>query len=139
MNIYKEKGEPASKHHTKMIDRDTELIQEAENQIAKLCYYAARKMSKYQCNNQQKSTPSLGVIRLDYDYPPAPGDIDSPESFPYPVYYKVVPGFTFEMCQTGLLTEEVEDRFKKSIKWLVDEKRVRGITGDCGFITCHVI
>ena len=38
------------------------------------------------------------------------------------------------MCQTGLLTEEVEDRFKKSIKWLVDEKRVRGITGDCGFM-----
>ena len=134
MNICKEKGEPVSEHHTKMFDYDKELIQEAESQIAKLCYYAARKMSKYQYNNQQKSTPSLGVIRLDYDYPPALGDIDCPESFPYPVYYKVVPGFTFEMCQTGLLTTEVEERFKKSIKWLVDEQRVRGITGDCGFM-----
>ena len=40
----------------------------------------------------------LGVIRLDYDYPPAPGDIDSPDSFAYDVYYRVVPGLTFEMC-----------------------------------------
>ena len=38
---------------------------------------------------------SLGVIRLDYDYPPAPGDIDCPESYNYDVHYKVVPGLTF--------------------------------------------
>ena len=80
-----------------MFDGDIGIIQEAESKIAKLCYYAARKMSKYQYSNEQKSTPSLGVIRLDYDYPPALGDIDCPESFPYPVYYKVVPGFTFEI------------------------------------------
>jgi len=41
---------------------------------------------------------SLGVIRLDYDYPPAPGDIDCPDSFGYDVHYRVVPGLTFEMC-----------------------------------------
>jgi hypothetical protein len=28
---------------------------------------------------------SLGVIRLDYDYPPAPGDIDHPGSYDYDV------------------------------------------------------
>ena len=28
---------------------------------------------------------TLGVIRLDYDYPPAPGDIDSPQSYEYKV------------------------------------------------------
>lgn len=27
----------------------------------------------------------LGVIRLDYDYPPAPGDIDCPQSYDYQV------------------------------------------------------
>jgi len=76
----------------------------------------------------------LGVIRLDYDYPPAPGDIDHPDSFSCDVYYKVVPGLTFEMCQKGQMTKEVEKRFKQSIKWLVKEKNVNGITGDCGFM-----
>ena len=84
--------------------------------------------------NKKELAPSLGVIRLDYDYPPAPGDIDSPDSFPYKVYYKVVPGLSFEMCQSGNLTEEVKDRFKESIQWLVNEKNVSGITGDCGFM-----
>ena len=84
--------------------------------------------------NKKELAPSLGVIRLDYDYPPAPGDIDSPDSFPYKVYYKVVPGLSFEMCQSGNLTEEVKDRFKESIQWLVSEKNVSGITGDCGFM-----
>ena len=37
----------------------------------------------------------LGVIRLDYDYPPAPGDVDSPLSYDYRVIYRVVPGLTF--------------------------------------------
>ena len=92
----------------------------------KLCHRRSR--------NKKELAPSLGVIRLDYDYPPAPGDIDSPDSFPYKVYYKVVPGLSFEMCQSGNLTEEVKDRFKESIQWLVNEKNVSGITGDCGFM-----
>jgi len=78
--------------------------------------------------------PSMGVIRLDYDYPPIPGDIDCPESFDFPVYYKVVPGLTFEMCQSGKMTPEVEQRFGDSIKWLIEEKKVKAITGDCGFM-----
>ena len=43
----------------------------------------------------------LGVIRLDYDYPPIPGDVDSPDSFSYEVVYRTVPGLTFEMAQSG--------------------------------------
>jgi len=75
----------------------------------------------------------LGVIRLDYDYPPAPGDIDCPKSFGYDVFYRVVPGLTFEMCQSGKLTREVEKEFCEAIDWLVG-KGVSGITGDCGFM-----
>ena len=102
------------------MEENIEKIQE------KLCHRRSR--------NKKELAPSLGVIRLDYDYPPAPGDIDSPDSFPYKVYYKVVPGLSFEMCQSGNLTEEVKDRFKESIQWLVNEKNVSGITGDCGFM-----
>merc|ERR1719456_1431352 len=75
----------------------------------------------------------LGVIRLDYDYPPAPGDIDSPKSFSYDVFYRVVPGLTFSMCQSGKLTPRVEKEFCDGIDWLV-AKGVSGITGDCGFM-----
>ncbi|KRY04188.1 hypothetical protein T01_9598, partial [Trichinella spiralis] len=56
--------------------------------------------------SKKAAAASLGVIRLDYDYPPAPGDIDHPDSFDCDVYYKVVPGLTFEMCQKGKMTEE---------------------------------
>lgn len=33
----------------------------------------------------KKPTPSLRVVRLDYDYPPVQGDIDCPDSFQFPV------------------------------------------------------
>eukprot|EP00746_Dinoflagellata_sp_MGD_P142024 gnl/MRDRNA2_/MRDRNA2_75035_c0_seq1.p1 gnl/MRDRNA2_/MRDRNA2_75035_c0~~gnl/MRDRNA2_/MRDRNA2_75035_c0_seq1.p1 ORF type:complete len:794 (+),score=156.32 gnl/MRDRNA2_/MRDRNA2_75035_c0_seq1:152-2533(+) len=77
--------------------------------------------------------PSLGVIRLDYDYPPAPGDIDHSGSFMYDVYYRAVPGLTFEVCQSGIIPYEVEQEFIEAIKWLC-AKGVKGITGDCGFM-----
>ena len=92
-------------------------------------------MDKEKDGGEFKSpAPSLGIIRLDYDYPPASGDIDSPDSFPYDVYYKVVPGLTFQMCQNGKLTKDVEHRFKEAVQWLINEKNVKGITGDCGFM-----
>jgi len=80
-----------------------------------------------------KAAACLGVIRLDYDYPPAPGDIDNPESFGYDVYYRVVPGLTFSMCQSGDMTPQVELNFKEAVRYLVS-KGVSGITGDCGFM-----
>lgn len=75
----------------------------------------------------------LGVIRLDYDYPPAPGDIDHPGSFGYDVFYRVVPGLTFAICQSGKMTPEVEKEFLEAVDWLI-AKGVSGITGDCGFM-----
>ena len=47
------------------------------------------------------SAVSLGVIRLDYNYPPAPGDIDHPGSYDYDVYYRVVPGLTPSPLPSG--------------------------------------
>ena len=64
-------------------------------------------------NEKTKKTAAacLGVIRLHYDYPPAPGDTDHFPSFSCDVYYKVVPGLRFEMCQKGKMTDEVKERF----------------------------
>jgi hypothetical protein len=85
-----------------------------------------KKLQKAQC-------PCLGVVRLDYDYPPSAGDIDHPGSFDYRVIFRCVPGLTFEMCQSGRMTPPVLEQFKKAIKWLEKEGAV-GITGDCGFM-----
>mmetsp|Transcript_27955 Transcript_27955/g.50903 ORF Transcript_27955/g.50903 Transcript_27955/m.50903 type:complete len:636 (-) Transcript_27955:406-2313(-) len=82
----------------------------------------------------ERAAASLGVVRLDYNYPPAPGDIDSPQSYAYDVYYRVVPGLTFTMCQSGKMTPEVEKEFIEAINYLKNEKKVSAITGDCGFM-----
>lgn len=76
----------------------------------------------------------LGIVRLDYDYPAAPGDIDNPASFPYEVVYKVVPGLTFELIQQeGQIPPEILNRVDESIMFL-EQQGVSGITGDCGFM-----
>jgi len=80
-----------------------------------------------------KGNATLGIIRLDNDYPQAPGDINCPQSFTYDVFYRVVPGLTFEMCQSGKLSPNVQKQFLEAID-LMEMKGVSGITGDCGFM-----
>merc|ERR1719320_559544 len=91
-------------------------------------------MARAQETTSVVKSPALGVVRLDSDYIENHGDICSLDSYNYHVYYKVVPGFTFEMCQSGKLTKEVEERFKQAIKWLAEEKKVDAITSSCGFM-----
>jgi len=81
----------------------------------------------------KKQNPILGVIRLDYNYPPAAGDIDCPGSYDYDVLFRVVPGLTFEMAQSGRMSRAVAEEFKAAIRWL-ESKGAAGITGDCGFM-----
>lgn len=50
--------------------------------------------------------PALGVVRLDYEYPPAPGDSDHPGSFGYDVFYRCVPGLSFEMCHSAEVSRQ---------------------------------
>lgn len=80
-----------------------------------------------------KKHPTLGVVRLDYNYPPAEGDIDHPGSYGYKVIFRVIPGLTFEICQSGKFGADVERRFAEGIKYL-ESKGASAITGDCGFM-----
>jgi len=98
------------------------MKQPNRNDIAK----AGKKLAK-------KSNPILGIIRLDYNYPPAAGDIDCPGSYDYDCLYRVVPGLTFDMAQAGVMTTPVLKEFKLAVKWL-ESKGAVGITGDCGFM-----
>lgn len=78
--------------------------------------------------------PKLGVIRLDYAYPPAIGDIDHPASYNFPVVFYKVPGLTFQVAQwCSRLPLEVERNFRKAIQHL-DAAEVFAITGSCGFM-----
>lgn len=50
------------------------------------------------------------------------------------VVYRVVPGLTFAMCQSGTLTAAVDRAFREAIRWLDEDQHVDAITGDCGFM-----
>jgi len=76
--------------------------------------------------------PKLGVLHIDSDYLSTPGDIGHPESYAFPVVYRVVPGLTFDAVQSGKLTPRVEADFIDAVKYL-DAQGVSCITGDCGF------
>jgi len=81
----------------------------------------------------KKKAPILGVVRLDYNYPPAEGDVDCPGSYDYDVLFRCVPGLTFAMAQAGKMTPEVHAEFEKAVIRL-QNKGASGITGDCGFM-----
>ena len=77
---------------------------------------------------------SLGIIRLDYDYPATPGDIDHPDSFDFKVYYACVPGLTFDACQNKVMNDQIKEGIDKALERLINVKKVKGISGDCGFM-----
>ena len=54
-----------------------------------------------------ENNPKLGILCLDYTYPPHVGDIDHPDTFDYEVIYKKIEGLTFSLCQTGNLPKHV--------------------------------
>merc|ERR1719343_861845 len=65
--------------------------------------------------------PSLGVIRLDYDYEAAPGDIDCPDSYGYDVYYRTVPGLTFARCQDNQVDDMIKRYLVEAIRYFEDK------------------
>ena len=82
---------------------------------------------------EERASPVLGILRLDYDYPPALGDIDHPDTFAYDVLYRAVPGLTFAVCQSGAYSQDVKDKCVEAVEFLAAND-VSGVTGDCGFM-----
>ena len=80
------------------------------------------------------SSPRLGIIRLDYHYEMSPGEVDHPASFKCPVDYLKVDGLSFEMCQSGVMTEEVERNFIQAVDAFDQNDDITVIGGDCGFM-----
>ena len=90
--------------------------------------------------------PILGVVRLDdYEvtwdgskYKPAPGDVDHPISFNYPVKYAVASDCTFDnLCNPSKFLEDsqLQDKMKKGLDLAIKLLSTAGcdvITSDCG-------
>jgi hypothetical protein len=65
---------------------------------------------------------SLGIVRLDYNYEAAPGDIDHPDSYGYDVFYYCVPGLTFDKCQAGELNPQIQKGINNALEYLINKK-----------------
>ncbi|CAE7252269.1 ALMA5 [Symbiodinium natans] len=112
-----------------LITKPVLLARDAAMQV----YAASMQHAVSMMTRSRRQGIKLGVIRLDYHYEPAPGDVDHPGSYAYEVHYQMVPGLTFELCQSGKMTPQVEAELLKGIKAL-EAKGVSVITGDCGFM-----
>lgn len=61
-------------------------------------------------------TIRMGVLMIDYDYPPLLGDVDHPDSHSVETIYEKVYGLTFEKCQMGIWNEEIEVSMRAAVK-----------------------
>lgn len=78
----------------------------------------------------------VGVLRIDYSYPPIPGDTASDASYGYKVIFRKVSGLTFEKCQNAVLNSEIKAELERAVKDL-EKEGVVAITGDCGFLMAY--
>lgn len=76
----------------------------------------------------------LGILMLNTRFPRVPGDIGNPETFPYPVRYRVIEMATVDHVVSAKgPSGAVMDAFIQAAHDLVDEG-VAGLTTSCGFM-----
>ena len=86
----------------------------------------------FDTNNPAADT-SIGILTLDTRFPRIPGDIGNPDTWPFPVHYKVVAGATPDVVVRQRAANAL-DGFKHAARQLVAEG-VDGITTTCGFLS----
>lgn len=78
--------------------------------------------------------PAIGILRIDYTYPPALGDAAHPNSYYYRTPHATIKGLSFEDAQKGApLTPAQRTAMEAGLRAL-EGKKVMGIAGDCGFL-----
>jgi len=82
----------------------------------------------------KKEMPSVGIMRIDYTYPPALGDAAHPNSYYYRTPHATIKGLSFEAAQVGgPLTAAQREAMAAAVAKL-EAEGVMGIAGDCGFL-----
>jgi len=85
-------------------------------------------------NLDPSKLPAIGILRIDYTYPPALGDTAHPNSYYYRTPHATSTGLTFEHAQSGApLSASQKSAMKAAIAEL-ENKGVMGVSGDCGFL-----
>ncbi len=83
-------------------------------------------------NNASANTPAIGIIMLDTVFPRIPGDVGNPDTFTFPVLYKVVKGAN--------PTRVVKDADPLLLQLFIDaaceleSEGVKAIATSCGFL-----
>lgn len=83
---------------------------------------------------QVSSGEAIGILLLDTAVPFIPGDVANATTYPFPVRFQKVPGFT--VARAIGKDPMVFEAMKAAAEELTGQG-VRAITGDCGFIAIH--
>jgi len=83
---------------------------------------------------QVSSGEAIGILLLDSPVPFIPGDVANATTYPFPVRFQKVEGFTVERALAG--DASVYDDLLAAARSLVGQG-VRAVTGDCGFMGFH--
>lgn len=75
----------------------------------------------------------IGILMLDTTFHRPKGDIGNPETFSFPVIYKVVEGATVSRVMNKTGDDELIDPFVKAAKEL-ESDGAKAITTSCGFL-----
>lgn len=83
---------------------------------------------------QTSSGEAIGILLLDTSVPFIPGDVANATTYPFPVRFRRVEGFT--VARAIGKDPTIYDELKTAAQELVDQG-VRAVTGDCGFMALH--
>ena len=91
-------------------------------------------MAKLHQPERKTPNPSIGVLRIDYTYPPALGDADHPSSYNYDVTFATWKRFTFDAARAANRLDDRERAAMKKAITALEKQGVMGVAGDCGFL-----
>jgi len=83
---------------------------------------------------QVSSGEAIGILLLDTSVPFIPGDVANATTYPFPVRFRKVEGYT--VARAIGKDPTIYDELKTAAQALVDQG-VRAVTGDCGFMALH--
>jgi hypothetical protein len=83
---------------------------------------------------QTSSGEAIGILLLDTSVPFIPGDVANATTYPFPVRFRKVEGFT--VARAIGKDPTIYGALKTAARELVDQG-VRAVTGDCGFMALH--
>lgn len=87
---------------------------------------------------KNKCMMRIGVLCIDYEYPPIVGDVDCNDTFEHDMVYEKVNGLTFERAQQGYWDKHIELNVKIALRRLETTGCI-GITSDCGFMMAYQV